>query len=65
MGQAIVTAFIENDEECIDDSHPLGEFVVEWYQAVFESMIEPKLKAATENDLLLSEAITAVLEWRC
>ncbi len=46
----------ENEKECIGASHPLGGFVVDWYQAIFESMIEPKLLAAAKNDLLLAEA---------
>jgi len=64
MGQALVNAFIENEENCIGFDHPLGGTVIEWYQKVFESMIEPKLKSAEENDLVLSEAISMVLEWK-
>lgn len=64
MGQALAKAYIDNEMNCIGEDHPLGEIVVEWYQGIFESMIEPKLEAAVENDLLLSEAITIVIEWR-
>ncbi len=63
MKNALIGAYFENDWECIGASHPLGSVLGEWYQAIFESMIEPKLEAATDNDLLLAEAINAVIEW--
>jgi len=56
-------AYVENDFECLADAHPLVAELAAWYQAWWDQEIEPKLEAATSNDLVLHDALDAVEAW--
>jgi hypothetical protein len=56
-------AYIENDFQCLADSHPLAAGMPAWYQAWWDQEVEPKLEAAATNDLVLHDALDAVEAW--
>jgi hypothetical protein len=64
MGQALTKAYVDNEYNCIDLSHPLGEFLIGGYQALFANDVEPGLEQASSNDMVLSPAIDAAMRWR-
>jgi hypothetical protein len=64
MGITLTSAWIANGGSCLDDTNPIGEVLPSWYQALFESEVEPKLEKAVTDDTLLPDAIRAALRWR-
>lgn len=63
MLSALEGQYIANGFECVDGREPVGEFLVEWYGAMFESQVLPLLEQAGGDDQVLSDAIAAFLEW--
>jgi len=63
MSNLIADAYIENDHNCLGQTHPTGKFAIAWYKGLLTTFILPKLERAAKNDLLLADAIKNYLEW--
>ncbi|HEY5689388.1 MAG TPA: hypothetical protein VIS27_13875 [Yeosuana sp.] len=63
MSNLIAEAYIENDYNCIGQSHPIGKYAIAWYKGLLTTFILPKLEEAAKNDLVLADAIRNYIEW--
>ena len=63
MSNLIAEAYIENDYNCIGQSHSIGKYAIGWYKGLLTTFILPKLEKAANNDLVLADAIKNYLDW--